>query len=138
MCQALAVNWKGAATAFQHAIELDSKNSDYHQNLALVLFRQRDFAAAEASYRAAIELKSDNAEYHSRLGIVLGLQDNWKEAEADFRRALELTADSPRYPANLAGALFRLGHRDKALPLARQANQRGLKRHWVYIELGLE
>jgi tetratricopeptide (TPR) repeat protein len=80
-----------AKASAEKAVALDPLSADAHAALGTVLmFLDRDFAAAEREYRRAIELKPGASETHHRYGQLLAAQGRFEEALAEGKRSVEL------------------------------------------------
>ena len=66
-----------------------------HYNLALILYSNKDFPAAEQSARRALGLSSDNARIHLLLGELLVLHDQTRtEGLTELRFAARTLSDA--------------------------------------------
>lgn len=104
-----------AAGWYAKAVLAEPGAIDCRVNLANVLYRQGDAAAAESMLREALQLRPDSASAWNNLGVVLKNQGRAQEAGESFQRALSLR---PEYTEawNNFGTTFRmLGRDDEAI-----------------------
>jgi tetratricopeptide (TPR) repeat protein len=94
---------------------------------AVIVTRQKQFAAAEQYYRLALQIAPDLAIAHAGLGELLFSQNRFAEAREHDQRALELglkTAMENSIVANRLGrSLLALNRSQEALPYLEQANE---------------
>jgi len=84
-----------AINEYQHAIELNPKDSGSHNNLAMALKDIGMFDAAAREERIAIKLKPHQSDYHYNLAIILQHQSSLKKAVGELKKAAQLNeADS--------------------------------------------
>lgn len=85
-----------------HAIELDSRNANYHCNLGNALMAAGQLDAAEASYRRALERKRDFPLAHFNLATLHSRSGQTDAAIAGYERAIQLKPDFADAHYNLA------------------------------------
>ena len=114
-----------AEEAFQKALEADPSFAEARSSLALMLEPQGRLQEAATHHRLAIENNPDYRPAHFHLGRILLTQGRNDEAFERFRVALAAQdAQTPSLMFDVALVLGRAGFRQKAVDLARQANQR--------------
>jgi len=64
-----------------------------HNDLGIMLYKQRDLNGAVAEYRETIRLLPDYAEAHNNLGNALREMGNLDDAIAEYRKALVIRSD---------------------------------------------
>ncbi len=79
-----------AAVRLARALEIDSKNPQALDSLAMVRFRQRRYDEALTLYQSMMEVQPDNAQTHSNLGSTLYHLGRLEDALASFESALAL------------------------------------------------
>jgi len=90
-----------ARRALERAVDANPANCDARSELALLLRRQGDFAAAEQHYRSCLAARPDYPAAHLNLGILYELYlGRLPEALEAYRRYQALTAEPDR---NVAG-----------------------------------
>jgi len=97
--------------AFEHGIE----SAEFHANLGLIYYYQRDFSKAEQELRVALTLEEVNVPAHYRLADVYRATKNYPKAVEHYRRVLEI---NPGYVWALNGlgmALAMGGKNEEAL-----------------------
>jgi type IV pilus assembly protein PilF len=72
----------------QHAIDLDPRNSEAHNAIAVLYERLDQPQAARAHYRRAIELAPDNASAENNYGRLLCAQGEYAEAMKHFQKIM--------------------------------------------------
>jgi len=105
---------RGAAEAFQHAIERSAETARHHSDLGSARLAQGETAGAIRAYQRASELAPADGVILSNLGFSLSLADRLDEAAATLRRAVELAPRSVSAWNNLGAVLARRGERDEA------------------------
>lgn len=93
-----------------HAIELDSRNANFHCNLGNALLASGRIDEAEQSYRRALDRKHDFALARFNLSSLLAQTGRVDEAIAGYERAIKLKPDFVEAHYNLA-LLFQGQHR---------------------------
>jgi tetratricopeptide (TPR) repeat protein len=73
--------------ALRHAIALDRRRWDFHNNLGYNLLLQERYAEAADAFRAGLALAPGHPTLENNLGLALGFQDLLEDALAAFRRA---------------------------------------------------
>lgn len=74
-------------------MELDPRDAEAVDLLAMVRFGQQRYAAALDLYRTLVELRPGSAQAHSNLGVTLFYLDRDDEAIGSFEHALSLDPD---------------------------------------------
>ncbi len=82
-----------AADHYARAIELDPRDADAIDRLALARYQERRYEEAHALYRTLVEITPDSAQTHSNLGATLYYLGRSKDALRSFERALALDPD---------------------------------------------
>lgn len=82
---------KEAESEFKKAIEADSNNPDFHNNLGVTYFRQGRIQEAQKEYKKAIELDANISIFHSNLGELYHEQGRLEDALKEMKMALEIT-----------------------------------------------
>ena len=78
---------------FERAVELDPRDLDSIDHLALLRFERRQYSEALEGYRRMLELGRDTAAVHSNVGASLFYLNRPREALRSFERALERDPD---------------------------------------------
>ena len=79
-----------AAHHFERALQLDPRNAEALDYLALVRFRQQRYETALDLYRRLVEIRPDNAQAHANMGATLYYLGRLEEAARSFEHALSL------------------------------------------------
>ena len=114
--------WGDAFEVLSSATQRFADDADLLYEQAMMAEKLDRLADMERLLRRAIEIKPDNPHSHNALGYSLadrGLR--LPEARALIQRALELAPGDPFITDSLGWVEFRLGNRDEALRLLRQA-----------------
>ena len=90
-----------AAELYERAIELDPRDTESLDRLALLRFGQQRYEEALARYRALLEINPDNARTHANLGATLFRLDRIEEAARSFERAVALDPSAEEVRADL-------------------------------------
>ncbi len=102
-----------ADTAFRHALEIDPSHGKALSNLAGLLRRKGDFAAAVDYAKRAVRSNDSDAEAHNNLGNALmdcGRDQEWlDDARESYRQAIQLQPDYALAHWNLSLALLAAG-----------------------------
>lgn len=104
-----------AAPLLEEALTLRPSYAEAHNNLALVRYRQGDYAAAEQHSRAAAGLRPDDAGYGKNLALILVAQGRRAEAEGELRRAVGVDPGAAEVRYVLADLLLQQGRLDEAI-----------------------
>lgn len=110
-----------AIKANQKAVQLDPKDHEAHNNLAVTLQDLGKFSEAEMSCKQAILLKSDYAEAHNNLGVTQQKLGKLEEAKDSYMQTILLKSDDAKAHSNLGFTLQELGRLDEAEANCRQA-----------------
>ena len=105
-----------AVEMYRAALALGGPDAETNFQLAELLYRQGDTAAARERYYVAIEIDEDFVEARANLGCVLAELGQYELAVAAFRGALAFHADYPDAHYHLARALDEMGDAVAALP----------------------
>ncbi len=121
--------WEEAEVAYRNAATWSPSDVEALVALSVVLVQPRTgagnakrFAEAENFARRALQVDPKNAVAWDRLGVALqarGLYNN--ETENAYRRAVELDPQFPVAYAHLGWVLNKMGRKDEAAPLYKQA-----------------
>ena len=82
-----------AADHFERAVQRDPRDAEALDLLAMVRFRQHNYAAALDLYRDLLDIHPDNAQTHSNVGATLYYLGRGEEALQSFERALSLAPE---------------------------------------------
>ena len=103
-----------AARDFSSAIELNSANPVYYNNLGLALRYMERFDSAIEAYDRAIELDPEYRDAYTNRGVVLADKGDLDLAVSDFGRAIDLDPDFWFAISQRGLALWALGKRAEA------------------------
>jgi tetratricopeptide (TPR) repeat protein len=119
-----AAGLKGAAEAYQRALDMNPGHVDALNNLGMLSYEQGSTEDATVLFRRAVELHPDHMLSHFNLGSVLEEAGELEEARRHLRLAVRLDAAHADTHYNLAFVCERLGAYTEA------------RRHWRrYLEL---
>lgn len=79
-----------AVKHYEHAVEIDPKNAEALDHLAMTRFTGKRYDEALALYQAMLEIRPESPQIHSNLGATLVYLDRPEEALTSFERALVL------------------------------------------------
>lgn len=114
--------WRDAFDLLGSAAQRFPDDTDLIYEQAMVAEKMNRLDEMERLLRRVIELKPDNAHAHNALGYSLAdRQVRLPEARDLIRRALELSPGDPFITDSLGWVEYRLGNREEALRLLRQA-----------------
>ena len=114
--------WKEAFDVLDSGSKRFSEDADLLYEQAMVAEKLDRLADMEHLLRRVIELKPDNAHAHNALGYSLADRKlRLPEARQLVQRALELAPGDPFITDSLGWVEYRLGNRDDAVRLLRQA-----------------
>lgn len=110
-----------AAHAYQSAVQLDEKNAGAHEELALILLRNKQRESAEPHFRSAIELDATRWRSHNALGVLADAAGDHRQAVQHFEGALAARPASALVLNNLGYSWYLAGDLDRALEYYQQA-----------------
>ncbi len=114
--------WKEAYEVLGQAVQRFADDTELLYEQAMMAEKLDRMPEMERLLRRVIALKPDNAHAHNALGYSLADRgERLPEARALIARALELAPGDPFITDSLGWVEFRLGNRDEALRLLRQA-----------------
>ena len=102
-----------ALSSYQKAIAIQPNFPPGQRELGMLLFQQKDYAAAGPHLEKAIQLGLDDARLHNFLGICYSRTNQASRAVREFQRAIELDSKLAEAHLNLAYA-YQLLHHTKA------------------------
>jgi eukaryotic-like serine/threonine-protein kinase len=108
-----------AVQEFQHALDLDPRNSDALLGQARSYETSGRMADAEAGFKKAADARPDDWDGYEELALFYNRQGKYPQAIAAYKRALEITPDNAQVYLNLGGAYLESGD-PKLLPEAEQ------------------
>ena len=82
-----------AAEHYARAIEIDPRDAEAIDRLAMARFQEQRYAEAHALYRTLAGITPDSAQTHSNLGATLYYLGRSEDALRSFERALSLDPD---------------------------------------------
>ncbi len=82
-----------AADHFERAVQLDPRDAEALDRLAMLRFGEQHYETAFDLYRSLLEVNPDNAQTHSNLGATLYYLGRPEEALQSFERALALAPE---------------------------------------------
>jgi arylsulfatase A-like enzyme/Flp pilus assembly protein TadD len=98
-----------ARSAYEKTIAIQPNFSAGHRELGVLLFQQKNYAAAAPQLEKAIQLGLIEPQIYNCLGISYSRTDRLKSAVGAYKRALELNPDLAEAHLNLGFAYQRLG-----------------------------
>jgi choline-sulfatase len=107
-------NVAAAQVAFEKAIAIQPNFSAGQRELGMLLFQQKQFAAAAPHLAKSIELGIEDARLHNFLGICYNRTNQTLKAIREFQRAIELDPKLAEAHLNLAYAYQTLHHEKAA------------------------
>src|SRR5262249_1599377 len=121
-----AMTWQEAQTAFERALEIDSRSVEARISLARVLggkladgwsnSRQQDPAHAEQLLEEALERDASSSTAHFAMGLLRRMQNRLPEAQSEFEMAIALDPNDARALYQLGATLTFLGHPEAGIP----------------------
>ena len=128
-----------AMQEFQHALDLNPRNPDALNAIALNYEKAGRVADAEAAFQKSIALRTDDWEGYSNLGLFYDRQAKYPQAVDEFQHAIQLTPDNAQAYSNLAAVYLDMSD-PKAVPLAEAALKKSIElspSYAAYANLGL-
>ena len=122
-----------AATEFQRAVDLDSKDEFANLNLGHLARATGDYQRAVSFYRNQIALKKDDAEAHGGLAIALLALGRDEEASVEVKKTMELAPLDYRFMTQLAFFYVCRKKAAQARPLIEQAAKIEPRYAWAFI-----
>ncbi len=108
-------DFQNAINCYEKVIQIDSKHTDAHNNLGLILYKLGEFQNSINHYKKAIQIDSNNVQAHNNLGNSLkGLEKN-KEAIDCYKKAIEIDSNYIKAYGNLGVTFYKLGEFQKAI-----------------------
>ncbi len=107
--------WKNSVALFSHAIEVTSKNSLAHYNMASVLTDQNKIDEAIRHYNESVKLKPQHKEAHYNLGLLMAQKGDIDEAIKHFSNALQINNDYAQAHNNLGVMRMQQNRIDEAI-----------------------
>jgi Tfp pilus assembly protein PilF len=111
-----------AIEAAERAHELDRKNPDYLNLLAIAYIESGRYEEALGALRRTLKLRPAFADAHYNIGHVQERCEQLVDAEASYRRALAIEPQHADAKHNLARVLLMTGQLSPALALARETH----------------
>ncbi|MFL5265252.1 MAG: adenylate/guanylate cyclase domain-containing protein [Stellaceae bacterium] len=121
-----AATWQEAQTAFERALEIDSRSVEARISLAKVLggkladgwsnSRQQDPARAEQLLEEALERDANSSTAHFAMGLLRRMQNRLPEAQREYEMAIALDPNDARALYQLGATLMFLGHPEAGIP----------------------
>ena len=109
-----ALDYPGAVSAYQKAVEIDGRRAEFHLELGKTYLLMGRDGEARAAFEEARDLDSGNAYAPFYLATILADEGKTEDAAQELRRSLQLDPLNPKAHYALAQALQRLGRRDEA------------------------
>ncbi len=104
-----------AEQAFQHALELEPKQSECYIQLGLLRYDQRRYDESRDFLKSGLGINPNSWFGHYQLGLTYFALENYTESEQEFRRAVELDPSFAEVHIRLANVYLRRGNPAKAL-----------------------
>jgi eukaryotic-like serine/threonine-protein kinase len=120
-----------AVQEFQHALQLDARNTDALNGIANAYEKAGRTAEAEGALKRAIALRPDDWDGYNALGLFYDRQEKYDDAIAQLRRATELTPDNAQAYLNLGAVYLDTGDA-KRFPEAEAALNRSIQINPTY------
>ncbi|OQY57568.1 MAG: hypothetical protein B6245_16365 [Desulfobacteraceae bacterium 4572_88] len=97
------------------AIEINSQNAFYHNNLGIVLKEQGKLDDAVSCYHEAVEISPDYEEAHINMAAILKNQGKTEELIACYRKILKISPNYAEVYNSLGVALKKAGEIEEAI-----------------------
>jgi len=131
---------RGDATVAQErigrALELDRRNADYLNVLAIAQAESGDLERAESSFRRALRERPTHADAHYNLGKVFEKRDDFAGARRAYERALALDPNHQGARGNCARVLQFLGDLEGAVQILEASVADGSAEAWNVVLYG--
>jgi len=108
--------YEEAIEIFTKALELDSGNSENHNNLSLCYANIGDYDNSFKHVDTAIELNPDNHLYYNNRGHQFRMINDFDNAMNMFKKANEVKSDDPYILHNIGGCYMEMKDLDNAIP----------------------
>lgn len=82
-------NWEAAKRHLKTALEIDDRNADVHESMALVFWRTGEFEQADKHFRTAVSIDGNNSRIHNNYAAFLYEQKRYAEAEIQLQKVAE-------------------------------------------------
>ena len=112
-----------AISLIKRAIEIDSRQPAFYNNLGNSLRDQGKLVESVQAYSKAIQIQPSSAEIYNNLGVVLQEQGKLKEAVQAYEKALEIRPDCTGFYLNFGNVLQEQGELEKSIKAYREAIQ---------------
>ncbi|MGA8540791.1 MAG: protein kinase, partial [Terriglobales bacterium] len=128
-----------AAQEFQHALDLNPRDADALNGVAVAYEKAGRVKDAEAAFQKAIALRNDYWVGYNALGLFYDGQGRYTEAVAEYQRAIDLAPDNAQVYSNLAAAYIGMSD-SKVISQAETALKKSIElspSYAAYANLGL-
>ncbi len=105
---------------FDKALQMKPDDPDIYDNLAVIAFKNDDFAEAIRLENIAVKLDSTDLDYYTNRGFAKASLKQYKEAVKDYNKSMAIAPDAHTL-ANRADAYFQLGKYKEAISDLNQA-----------------
>ncbi len=104
-----------AAKAYQEAINKETDEPVYYNNLGIVYTKMEKYEEAIGIYKKMLEIQQESYSAYKNLGELYGLQKEYREALPYFTKAAELSPDDPDAFYSLGACQMNTGAHSEAL-----------------------
>jgi eukaryotic-like serine/threonine-protein kinase len=128
-----------AAQEFRHALDLNPRDADALNGIAVSYEKAGRLQGAEAAFQKAIALRNDYWVGYNALGLFYDQQGKYGQAVSEYQRAIELTPDNAQVYSNQAAAYIEMSD-PKVIPQAEAALKKSIElspSYAAYANLGL-
>jgi protein O-mannosyl-transferase len=112
--------WRSSRSLWEHTLAIYPDSYNAHNNLAVLLHGEGDYAAAEQHYRAALAVNPNGFDALSNLGGLFVERGQYAEALRCFERGLQLCPVHPGLQMNIAATYQYLGRFEEAIAIYRR------------------
>ncbi len=104
-----------AIEQYQNALRLTPKTPALHRDLAVVLWKKRNYAKAESHYKVVVNHDKTDIQAVYRLGLIFLMQEHYVQAARQFKKVLELDDKHAQAYGALGIAHQKLGNIPEAI-----------------------
>lgn len=129
--------YEEAAAAYKAAIDKESGEPVYYNNLGLSFLKLGKSDEALEAFRKMLEIQPESYSANKNIGEILGARKMYQEALPYFQKASELSATDPDAAYNLGACLINLQALEKATAAFTRAKELKPDLAAAYYQLGM-